>query len=190
MKDNLKKRMNKEDRRQQILDSALNAFVKKGYNGTTTIDIAEEAKVSEVTLFRYFDSKKEIFIEAVKPILAFDFEEAIIGNENLNPKKKFSLILKNRIKFVSKNNEVIKLILIEDEINKEIIDFNYIDQTSFMFKKSLEKSGLKIKPEDLSIRLLMGSLLSFLYFPEEDEEKIDEYIDIISHNIFDENNNV
>lgn len=183
MKKNIRKRMTKEERKQQILDSALKAFVKKGYNGTTTIDIAKEANISEVTLFRHFSSKKQIFIESVKPILKFDLEESINENTKLNSKERFRLILKNRIKFISENNEVIKLILIEDEINKEIVDLNYINQITTIFKRSLEESGIKIKVEDLTIRLLMGSLLSFLYFPEDNEEKIDEYIDIIFENI-------
>ncbi len=50
--------MTREERRKQILESALKVFIEKGYNGSTTLDIAKKADISEVTLFRYFDSKK------------------------------------------------------------------------------------------------------------------------------------
>lgn len=46
-----------EDR---ILDAARSLFIRKGYRGTTTREIAAEAGVSEVTLFRKFGSKKNL----------------------------------------------------------------------------------------------------------------------------------
>lgn len=50
----------------KILRSALKLFSKKGYLGTTTKEIAKEAKVAEVTLFRYFASKEKLFIEVLE----------------------------------------------------------------------------------------------------------------------------
>ena len=52
-----------EDR---ILGAALDLFYQRGYQGTTTRAIADGAGVNEVTLFRRFGSKRNIFIEAVK----------------------------------------------------------------------------------------------------------------------------
>ena len=71
------KRMDKAERRIQILQSALSVFIEKGFNGTTTIDIANRAGISEVTVFRYFDSKKEIFMESIKPILLDNFKASL-----------------------------------------------------------------------------------------------------------------
>ncbi|GAB6183132.1 TetR/AcrR family transcriptional regulator [Thermodesulfovibrio hydrogeniphilus] len=50
----------------RILESALKLFSQKGYLGTTTKEIAKEANVAEVTLFRYFTSKENLFIEVIK----------------------------------------------------------------------------------------------------------------------------
>lgn len=50
----------------KILKSALKLFSKKGYLGTTTKEIAKEARIAEVTLFRYFISKENLFIEVLK----------------------------------------------------------------------------------------------------------------------------
>ncbi|MDI9618910.1 TetR/AcrR family transcriptional regulator [Methanothermobacter sp.] len=46
-----------EDR---ILEAARSLFIRKGYRGATTGEIAAEAGVSEVTLFRKFGSKKNL----------------------------------------------------------------------------------------------------------------------------------
>ena len=69
-KDQKRKRMTKEKRRLQIIDSAMKLFMKKGYQGTTTANIAKEAGISEITLFRYFSSKKALFKEGIEPILS------------------------------------------------------------------------------------------------------------------------
>ena len=55
-----------ESTEDRILSAALELFYQRGYQGTTTRAIADGAGVNEVTLFRRFGSKRNIFIEAVK----------------------------------------------------------------------------------------------------------------------------
>ena len=47
--------------RLQFIAAAKELFVKKGYDETTMIDIAEEAGLSRRTLYAYFESKVEVF---------------------------------------------------------------------------------------------------------------------------------
>ena len=54
-------RLSATDRRQQILDIASGLFARKGYQGTTTREIAEEAGVNEALLFRHFPSKENLY---------------------------------------------------------------------------------------------------------------------------------
>ena len=54
--------------RLQFINAAKDLFVKKGYDETTMIDIAEEAGLSRRTLYSYFESKVEVF-------------QAVINNE-------------------------------------------------------------------------------------------------------------
>lgn len=53
-----------EERRQEIVETALELFTKKGYENTTIQDIAEHMKVSQGLCYRYFKSKQEIFVAA------------------------------------------------------------------------------------------------------------------------------
>lgn len=48
-----------------ILQAARELFAERGYAKTTTRDIAKHARASEVLLFRYFNSKAELFEEAI-----------------------------------------------------------------------------------------------------------------------------
>jgi len=47
--------------RRRILDTAIKLFAQKGFRGTTTKEIALAAAVNEVTIFRHFASKQELY---------------------------------------------------------------------------------------------------------------------------------
>ena len=174
---NKKTRMSKEDRRKQITTSALKTFTIKGYNGTTTIDIANDAGISEVTLFRYFDSKEEIFKSAIEPLLVSEFKKSIISIKDMNSYDKLKFILKDRIQFITNNNEVIKLILIEYQFNPDITNINYIKEIKLMIEDSIKESNVLINDKDFFMRILMGNILSFLYDPVFDENEINQHVD-------------
>lgn len=53
----------KEARREQILDMGLDLFVRNGYYGTTSKDIAESLGISQGLMFHYFKTKDELYIE-------------------------------------------------------------------------------------------------------------------------------
>jgi AcrR family transcriptional regulator len=54
-------RMTGDERREQILQTAVDLFSKKGFKGTTTKEIAKAAGVSEAMVFRHFASKDELY---------------------------------------------------------------------------------------------------------------------------------
>jgi AcrR family transcriptional regulator len=54
-------RFSAEDRRAQIIETATGLFARQGYEGTTTREIAEVARVNEAIIFRHFPSKEELY---------------------------------------------------------------------------------------------------------------------------------
>lgn len=178
-KKEITKRMNKEDRQKQILESALNVFIEKGYNGATTQEIAKAADISEVTLFRHFTSKQEIFIEGIEPIIVDTLKKSIIASKELTPMEQFKYVLIERIKLISKNYEVIRLILMESNISGELNNLNYIAKVKVLLKTMISDMGFVMKNEELTLRLLMGGILSFLYLPDLDEKNIEEFVNQI-----------
>jgi len=58
--------------RERILRSALDLFSKQGYRATTTREIAREAGVNELTIFRHFTSKEKLLGEVMD--FGFDFD--------------------------------------------------------------------------------------------------------------------
>lgn len=57
----------KSDIRKRILVVSKKLFLKKGYRGTTTRDIAREAGVTLSNLYHYYSSKDELFCQLLKP---------------------------------------------------------------------------------------------------------------------------
>src|SRR5215468_2996853 len=54
-------RLSAQDRRQQILQVATGLFARQGFQGTTTRQIADGARVNEALLFRHFPSKDTLY---------------------------------------------------------------------------------------------------------------------------------
>ena len=54
-----------EERRQEIIDTAMKVFYEKGYEKTAIADIAREMHVAQGLCYRYFSSKEELFDTAL-----------------------------------------------------------------------------------------------------------------------------
>lgn len=61
-----KRREQKEVRREQILNAGLDLFIRNGYHGTTTKEIADIFGISQGLLFHYFGSKEEVYLELLE----------------------------------------------------------------------------------------------------------------------------
>lgn len=55
-----------EERKQEILRTAMRLFTQKGYENTSMRDIAREMNVVQGLCYRYFDSKQKLFHEAME----------------------------------------------------------------------------------------------------------------------------
>src|SRR5690349_23386483 len=51
------------DRRESIMDAAVQCFVERGFHGTAIPQIAEKANIAAGTIYHYFDSKEVLVNE-------------------------------------------------------------------------------------------------------------------------------
>jgi AcrR family transcriptional regulator len=58
-------RKSKEERREEILDAALEVFAHRGLHGASTEEIARRAGISQPYVFRLFGTKKELYTALV-----------------------------------------------------------------------------------------------------------------------------
>ena len=117
-----------EKRKNQILEAAILVFSKKGFEGSTTKEIAKKAKVSEGTIFRYFKTKKEILIHMLNILVErtlFDFVEQIeSGSES---EEVIKGLLKHHYRFMANNQDLIKILIFEVQFHKELKEKFYND---------------------------------------------------------------
>ena len=59
-------RMLGTDRRRQLIETALDVFSRKGFDGATTKEIAVEAGVTEAIIFRHFPTKQALYTAVVQ----------------------------------------------------------------------------------------------------------------------------
>lgn len=57
---------NPEERKQEILDTAMKLFVENGYEAVSMRDIAQEADIAAGLCYHYFDSKQKLFNAALE----------------------------------------------------------------------------------------------------------------------------
>ncbi len=54
-------RLASQQRREQLIEVAVDLFSRKGFNGTTTREIAKSAGVTEAVIFRHFATKEDFY---------------------------------------------------------------------------------------------------------------------------------
>ena len=70
--------MSNEEKRLEILTAAMRIMHQEGFEGFKMEDIAKEAGVGKGTIYEYFESKNDLFLE----MLRFSTEQFITGLEN------------------------------------------------------------------------------------------------------------
>jgi AcrR family transcriptional regulator len=99
----------------KILDAALKIFAEKGYDGAKTKLIAKESGFTEMTLFRKFSTKENLFNRVLKfnfDVITADFEQMFIPSMEKSDDLQF--IVESVINMVENNFEYIKILLHED----------------------------------------------------------------------------
>ncbi len=93
----------REEKKELIMQVALNLFAKQGYTNSSIAQIAKEAKISKGLIYNYFESKdaliKEILIGGFDQFVVF-FEhnkDGVFGNDEFDyfVKETFTLMKKN-----------------------------------------------------------------------------------------------
>lgn len=103
-----------------IIDAAMRLFSRYGYAGTTTISIAEEAKVSEKTLFKYFHTKQELYDRTVYPLIKTMVSEKVSAYGAGKKEGVYGLIhdlYMDKIKMAKENPDQLKLTMHEFLMN-------------------------------------------------------------------------
>lgn len=95
-----------EERRQEIIETALELFSEKGYENTTIQDIVERMNVSPGLCYKYFRSKTEIFAATSEYYAMKAVEQIKIPvSEDTPALEKLSIFIERIFEYVMKHKE-------------------------------------------------------------------------------------
>ncbi|TAL31213.1 MAG: TetR/AcrR family transcriptional regulator [Spirochaetes bacterium] len=124
--------MNREERRDHIVDCAKRLFVEKGFHHTTVSDVIEEARIARSTFYAHFTSKVDIFRILVDRY-AVIMHQAILGINLSQARREAPLTVQirdmtDRLVTAIEQNRDLTLLLItaplgqDDDFDKSVLD--------------------------------------------------------------------
>ena len=155
--------MKKPETQQAILAAAKKLFITNGYKGTATIQIAREAGISEMTLFRHFPSKEDIFLAVIHPLVSF--MDGLDINEQGDIRKTVRDLLENRLRFLLEERELVRLVVMESFLTER--SENPI--AGVMARVEQLFSSFEPVERELLVRVIAGFFLSGIFMPQKND---------------------
>ena len=108
--------------RQRILQAAQHLFAHRGYDGTTTRDLACAAGVAEGTLFRHFENKKAILIEVATQGWVEILTDLLTELSEMGSYKAVAQVMRRRMMRMRENADMMKVCFMEAQFHPELRD--------------------------------------------------------------------
>ena len=155
---------------EKIKEAARKVFQKKGYAGTRTRDIADEAGVNLALLNYYFRSKEKLFdlIMGETMQLFFQSMKGLINNENTTLDEKLQDLTNRYIDLLSTQPELPIFILNEIQMNpkglSERMGLQQVVIGSFILKQFRNDLNIKDIPDSALLQLIIN-IIGMMVFP-------------------------
>ncbi len=98
-------RLDRDERRRQILAAARELFSEHGYSATSTTDIAAAAGVARGLINHYFGTKRELYVEVVREMVRFPSPPAPDYFDGATPAQRLEESIDGWLEMVSRNRE-------------------------------------------------------------------------------------
>ena len=170
--------------RDKILGTALKLFSKKGYLGATTKEIAKEAGIAEVTLFRHFPSKERLFEEVLNTYSFLPILRGLLPEiSHMSSQKALTVIAKKFLDTLDSRKEMIQIMNSEmrrypEKIYKIYHEFigEMIKTLASYFQLMYTKGILREFDTESGARAFLG--MFFSYFNAREFHMFKKYRDI------------
>ena len=180
--------------KKKIMQAAVDLISTKSYNGTSTLQIAKHAGLSQATLFKYFKTKEDLLTAILHPVVpglfGRFFEELLAFNTT---EEKVHYLVHNRMAYLKKNRALMKIILQEIFSNKklrneQIFIWNTIQDKLLRVHEELVADP-RVNPEitiPQMVRICVGPLLAYfaqLYIVGDNSEIREKDLELLEKQI-------
>jgi AcrR family transcriptional regulator len=169
----VRRRLTAEARKSSILEAARRAFTETGdMSGTTIRLIADRAGISEGVIYRHFESKDQLFIEAVVEPLTQAVDELVAASqvvdreEPLTPERQIETLNGLYRQLISTLKEILPLLGLvlfgDPKIARRFYRENFavaMDRLAEAWREVEVRYGFETESHDISARAVMGIAL-------------------------------
>ncbi|RFB10179.1 TetR/AcrR family transcriptional regulator [Bacillus sp. HNG] len=164
------------EKQQKIAETAIKMFADKGYANTSTSEIAKAAGVAEGTIFRHYGTKDNLLLSVIIPFLkealpgmAEKVFKEVLTEDTVHFEDFLRRIIKNRMEFISENQEIFRIIVKEllysEELRKEFLPYfsaNVMRRAAHAFELFKNRGEIKDLPTDALLKMFMTTFGGFL----------------------------
>ncbi|NEQ28543.1 MAG: TetR/AcrR family transcriptional regulator [Microcoleus sp. SIO2G3] len=130
----------------RILQAAQRLFARRGYDGTTTRDLAQAAGVAEGTLFRHFETKKAILVAVATQGWVEILTDLLTELSEMGSYKAIAQVMRRRMLNLHQNADMLRVCFMEaqfhpdlrEQIQSEVIA-KMTDVAEAFFQTAMEK---------------------------------------------------
>ncbi len=186
----------KENKKELIMQSALELFASKGFYTTTIPDIAASLKMSVGNMYNYFKSKDILAKEIIKYISIYLGQKLReINEQDISTKEKTRKIVEIYFKTASLKPEMIdyflRIYLSNREVFKDgcegmICVNEFVTEIMIYFEEGVKCGDLREQDFFSAFGLFMGYLGGMVFLNGESvlPKDLDKYVDDITYNIY------
>ena len=168
-------------KREQVLEAAYRVFLREGFAATSTDVLAQEAGVSKRTLYAYYPSKEDLFVDVVRRLTLENPQTRVLdfiqGLKPRQPEELREALLALAQKVIATmmqpgNLALLRTILADSHRFPqltEILRLTVPERATVEVSRMLERArenGVAIKQGNIEVmaRLFIGPLLSYVVF--------------------------
>lgn len=104
----------------RILKAAQRLFARRGFEGTTTRELAQAAGVAEGTLFRYFENKKAILVEVATQGWIEILTDLLTELSEMGSYKAIAQVMRRRMINLHENADLLRVCFIEAQSHPDL----------------------------------------------------------------------
>jgi AcrR family transcriptional regulator len=183
--------------RETILEAALKAFAREGYDGASMPKIARLAGVAPPLIHYYFGSKENLWRETIDYSLGELRREAAAifqATRSLNPLDRLRAVLQAHTHFAAKWPDHFFMIVAEARSDSERFDWVQKNYTGILFDEVLsiladarDHGAIRdVSLDQIAITLIGGILIYFTIYPQgREKQKIEQAANDFCDTMFD-----
>lgn len=116
-------------RKRRIVEAAVLCFAERGYEATSTREIAQRAGVAEATIFRHFPTKKDLLLRLLRPLAARILRPAALDELGAAVRdaggrfEPFAMaMMRNRLAFADRYAPLVRILMQEVLVDADVRD--------------------------------------------------------------------